>query len=65
MGMALADAVDDPHYEIIFDPLGNPAFDSTINDAIVSARSWIPNNPTSRWIGPVSITPTMCIPDTF
>ena len=52
-GTPLGDRVDDPHYEIISGPAGEPIDDETIVDGEFPIGPWFPNDGSSRWIGPV------------
>jgi hypothetical protein len=53
MGVALGDAVDDPHYDIVLGPTGGPEADQTVPDDDFPIPPWLENNAGSRWIGPV------------
>ncbi len=54
-GNALGDGVDDPHYEIILGPSGEPLEDETVPNDGFPIPPWIENDAASRWIAPPDI----------
>lgn len=54
-GNALGGGINDPHYTLTGPPAGGPIPDATVlSDGFpIGSNRWLPNNPSSTWIGPV------------
>lgn len=53
LGVALGANEDDPHYELVSNPLGGTMADKTVTaDWPIATGVWVANTTGSRWIGP-------------